>query len=336
MKLPLFLLSRIYNFGCLIKDFLYTLRILKPKTSQIKVISVGNISFGGTGKTPLAIEIIKFLLEKTKKVCLVSRGYRGKWEKNGGILSNGKKILGKWKESGDEPFLVAQNLPQAGVFVGRNRFESCQKAFRMGFEIAVLDDGFQHRKLHRDIDIVLLSESRDMFLREFPSSLRRADILLIKDNQESFYYDLSKIKNRSPQITTHSCGIIPDGVYSVEDNQPLPLDYFQDKKTLAFCGIAKPERFFSLLNELGINPAKTLIYPDHHLYPDSSLNQILETARREGLSAFITTEKDAVKIRQTRLSREHLFCYLKIVMKIQKDFFDSLWSKLENCRDKKA
>ncbi|MBN2244955.1 MAG: tetraacyldisaccharide 4'-kinase, partial [Candidatus Aminicenantes bacterium] len=174
------------------------------------------------------------------------------------------------------------------------------------------------------------------FLREFPSSLSRADILLIKDDRGSFYYDLSKIKNGSPHITIHSYQITPDGIYSVEDGQALALDHFQDKKTLAFCGIAKPERFFSLLNELGINPTKTLIYPDHHLYPDSSLNQILETARREGLSAFITTEKDAVKIRQTRLSREHLSGYLKIVMKIQKDFFDSLWSKLENVRDERS
>lgn len=252
------------------------------------------------------------------------------------MLSNGKKFLGTWQESGDEPFFVAQTLPEAGVFVGKNRFKSCLKASEMGFEIAVLDDGFQHRKLHRDIDIVLLSENRDLFLREFPSSLRRANILLIKNSPESFYYDLTKIKNESPHITIHSYRFKPEGIYSVEENQPISSDYFKDKKTLAFCGIAKPERFFLLLNEMGINPAKSLIYPDHHPYPDSSIKQILETALQARLSSFITTEKDAVKIKHTILATKYSSCYLKIRMDIQKDFFYSLWSEMKNIQDEKS
>lgn len=336
MRTSLRLLSGIYSFGCLIKNYLYAAKILKPIKAPIKVISIGNLSFGGTGKTPTSIEVIKFLQKQNNKVCLVTRGYKGRWEKSGGILSDGKEILGTWRESGDEAFLAAQNVPDAGVFVGENRHASCVKAAQMGFEIAVLDDAFQHRKLFRDIDIVLLSEGRDCFFREFPSSLKRADILLMKKNSVFSYPSSLIIKKRAPQIPIHRYRIVPQGIYPVGKSlQPITADFFKDKKTMAFCGIAKPERFFSQLNKLGINPYQSMIYPDHHFYPNSSIQKILETAHREKFSAFITTEKDAVKIEQTVLPKEHSVYFLKICMDIQEDFYQLLWSKLENILDKK-
>ena len=334
MRIPQLLLSGIYSFGCLIKNSLYTARILKPRKAPMKVISIGNISFGGTGKTPSSIEVIKFLQKKNRKVCLVTRGYKGIWEKNGGILSDGIDIFGTWQESGDEAYSSAQNLPDAGVFVGKDRFKSCVKAAQMGFEIAVLDDGFQHRKLFRDIDIVLLDEGRDVFFREFLSSIKRADILLIKKNTGILNPPLLTLKKRAPLIPIYSYRIAPQGIYRVGRNlPPTASDFFQNKKTLAFCGIAKPERFFSLLNEMGIYPAQSMIYPDHHPYPNSSIKKILKTIHREKISVLITTEKDAVKIGQTSLSNVHAVYFLKIHVDIQEDFYQTLWSELENIPD---
>lgn len=336
MRIPFWQLSKIYSFGCLIKNSLYAAKILKPIKAPIKVISIGNLSFGGTGKTPTSIEVIKFLQNKNKKVCFVTRGYKSKWERRGGILSDGKKIMGTWQESGDEAFLAAQNLPGAGIFIGRNRYKSCLNAAQMGFEIAVLDDAFQHRKLFRDIDIVLLSEDRDGFFREFPSSLKRADILLMKKNALFSPPLSSLIKKGAPRIPIHKYTIFPQGIFPAGKSlPPADADFFKDKKTLAFCGIAKPERFFSLLNELGIEPVQRIIYPDHHPFPNSSIKKILETALREKFSAIITTEKDAVKIEQTVLPKEHSVYYLKIRMDIQEEFYQRLWSKLENIPDKK-
>lgn len=337
MRIPQLFLSGIYSFGCLIKNSLYAAKILKPQKVSLKVISIGNISFGGTGKTPSSIEVIRFLQKKNKKVCLVTRGYKGNWEKGGGILSDGKEIMGTWQDSGDEAFSAAKNLPDAGVFVGRDRYKSCLKAAQMGFEIAVLDDGFQHRKLFRDLDIILLSDSRDVFFREFLSSIKRADILLKKKNAVFSYPPLSAIKKITAHIPMYSYRIAPQGIYLIGKNLPsIAADFFKDKKTLAFCGIAKPERFFSLLNELGINPVRSMVYPDHHPYPESSIKRILETVRLEKFSAIITTEKDAVKIEQTSLSEEHSVYFLKIRMDIQKDFYQRLWSELENVSGKKS
>lgn len=180
MKSLLFFLSFLYRTGCQIKNWLYERELFKPKRASFPVISVGNITFGGTEKTPLVINLISHFIKKGFKTALISRGYKGKWEKRGGVLSDGKNLLSSWRNSGDEPFMVAQNIPQAGIFIGKNRHLSCQRAEQLGFELAVLDDGFQHRRLHRDLDIVLYDPVEKTALREPFSSLKRAQILLIK------------------------------------------------------------------------------------------------------------------------------------------------------------
>lgn len=137
-------------------------------------------------------------------------------------------------------------------------------------------------------------------------------------------------------IPLHRYRIVPQGIYPAgKSKPPTAADFFKDKKILALCGIAKPERFFSLLNELGIEPVRRIIYPDHHPFPNSSIKKIMETARREKFSAIITTEKDVIKIEQTSLPKEHPVYYLRIRMDIEKEFYQLLWSKLENIPDKK-
>ena len=138
-----------------IKNSLYDRGVLKPRRAPLPVISVGNISLGGTEKTPLAMELLSQLVALGRRPALISRGYKGRWEKRGGVLSDGRAILGTWQDGGDEPYLIARSFPTVGVYVGKERLTSCRRAAEAGFDIAVLDDGFQHRRLARDLDIVL-------------------------------------------------------------------------------------------------------------------------------------------------------------------------------------
>ena len=163
-------LAFFYQVGSRIKNFLFDRKVRKIGRTSLPVISVGNLAFGGSEKTPLVMHLLSFFIEHNLKPALITRGYKGRWEKSGGVLSNGKNIYGTWQEAGDEPFMVSRNFPQVGIFVGRNRLNSCEKAKHSGFTLVLLDDGFQHRKLHRDLDIILFDPGERIALRESLSS----------------------------------------------------------------------------------------------------------------------------------------------------------------------
>jgi len=292
----LLIFSAFSRFGSRVKNIFYDWGILSPKIAPLPVISVGNIALGGTEKTPLALHILAWLQEKRYQPALVSRGYKGRWERNGGVLSDGRKILGTWEEAGDEPFLVARNLPQAGVFVGRDRFSSCVRAKKSGFNVAVLDDGFQHRRLGRDLDIVLYSPEDKIALREPRSSLKRADIYLIKNKDYS---------------------VISTGFFFPWNHEKAPVVTLAGKKALAFCGIARPQRFFAQVREEGLDIVLAMTFPDHHAYPPSSLRKIVRGYRESRAELILTTEKDSVKIEAQRsVFGDIPVYYLKIGLRI--------------------
>jgi len=283
------------------------------------VISIGNIAFGGTEKTPLVMNLISFLTQQGFKPALISRGYKGKWEKRGGVLSNGERLFGTWVDSGDEPFMVAQNIPQAGVFIWKNRLKSCIRAKNLSFAPAILDDGFQHRRLHRDLDIVLFDPSEKLALREPVSSLKRAHILLIK---KGIHIQRKKIiKNLIPQTATFEYDVIPEAFFNLNRKEVVPEEEIKEKKVLAFCGIARPRRFSSLLQEKGLKITSFLKFPDHHPYPTSSLEKIVEKCQKTKAEALITTEKDAVKISDFEGFKKIPVYYLKIDIKLEEEFY---------------
>ena len=319
MKVFLLFFSFIHRSGCMIKNWLYSKKILTPKKAPLPVISVGNITFGGTEKTPLVINLMSSLINNSFKVAMISRGYKGKWEKKGGILSDGEKILGTWEDSGDEPYMVAQNIPQAGIFIGKNRLLSCQRAKDYGFELAVLDDGFQHRRLHRDLDIVLYSPEKKIALRESTSSLKRANILLIK--READIFRNNGIKERFPEPAIHKYSVRNKGFFSLREKGINQAELLKEKKVLAFCGIARPERFLSILQEAGIEPVSFLKYPDHHPFPFSTLKKIKEKCQKSKAEVIITTEKDAVKIIQNMNFINIPAYYLKIGLELEEEFY---------------
>jgi tetraacyldisaccharide 4'-kinase len=268
MKLALFVFSLLSRFVCRIKNLLYDRGVLRALRAPLPVISVGNISLGGTEKTPLAMELLGRLLALGRRPVLVSRGYKGRWEKTGGVVSDGRAILGTWQEAGDEPFLVARALPAAGVYVGKNRLSSCREAAQAGFDIAVLDDGFQHRRLARDLDIVLYSPEEKVALREPVSALRRSDILLVKSGPETAGA-MDRLRGyREESVFTYS--VVARKFVDLRTGEPASKEALAGKRFLAFCGIARPHRFSETLRRTGLEVVSFLPFPDHHPYPQAS------------------------------------------------------------------
>jgi tetraacyldisaccharide 4'-kinase len=327
MKVLLFIFSLFSRLVCLIKNLFYERGILKPHRVPLRVISVGSIALGGTEKTPLAMELLIFLRGKGFHPALVTRGYGGRWEKEGGVLSDGKKLMGQWTDSGDEPWMVARNIPQAGIFVGRDRLTSCGRAIRSGFDIAVLDDGFQHRQLGRDVDIVLYDPREKVSLREPLSALRRAQIILIKKGRAIPAGLVEKAASLGQKVFRYA--VTDRGFFDLKSQAKIPQEELRGKKVLAFSGIANPERFFSLLQATGVEIIGWLKFADHFKYPDSSLEKIRSAAQGSRADVAITTEKDAVKLaaRPNPLGDTSVL-YLKVGLELDREFYPALESYL--------
>jgi tetraacyldisaccharide 4'-kinase len=329
MRLLLLAFSLLSRGGSRVKNLLYDHGIWKPRKPPLPVISVGNITFGGSGKTPLAVEILTWLVGRGRRPALISRGYRGKWEKTGGVLSDGERILAGWRDGGDEPFLAAKSVPNAGVFIGRDRLSSCRRAAEMGFDLAVLDDGFQHRRLARDLDIVLFSPEEKIALREPVSSLRRADVVLME--KASLARERASKVLRRLRREPFAYSVVSRAFFDLSTGKPMPTTELARMKVLAFCGIARPLRFRDQLLAAAVEPVSFLSFPDHHEYPARSLSRVARAGRACGAQAAVTTEKDAVKLAGRADPLGPLPVYvLRIGLEVEPRFYETLNSLL--CR----
>jgi tetraacyldisaccharide 4'-kinase len=326
MKHVLRFLSLFYQAGCQIKNALYRIKLLHPKKAPLTVLSVGNITFGGSEKTPLVATLVAALLQNGFKLAVVTRGYKGRWERSGGVLSDGKSRSGTWIDSGDEPFMLSIMYPEIGVFVGRDRFQSCSKAHNMGFEIVILDDGFQHRRLYRDIDIVLHDPLANLPQREPRSSIKRTDILLVKkgSDTQTAQGHLFELKG----VDTFFYSVSHEGFYSL-DRLEEPPSSFKEKRVLAFCGIARPERFQSLLEQAGIKPIYFHTFPDHFPYPDESIKKIKNLFHAHNADVCVVTEKDAVKIKENSSLQDIPTYFLKIGLQTDEALYETIISIIE-------
>lgn len=232
-----------------VRRALYRAGVLRPKRLPIPVISVGNTAIGGGGKTPAVIAIARALAGRGLRVVVLSRGY-GREGEGGEVTSLDAARFG------DEPVLIKKSIPNMRVIVGKKRYDN---ASGLKCDVIVLDDGFQHLQLHRDLDVVV-DNPRARFLREGRSALRRADIVLQR--------------NVRP--------IIPAAL--------------QQKSVFAFSGLADNEQFFTSLRDAGMKVVATRGFADHHRYAASDIESIKRAAVEAGAKAIVTTEKDAVKI----------------------------------------
>ena len=263
--------------------------------AKVPVISIGNISFGGTGKTPFAIYICQFLKELGHNPAVIGRGYKRK-NKNDIVLSDGKNILADAAAGGDEMLLIAKrcNVP---VFVGKSKSELISKMnnndeiinYNYNFDCIVIDDGFQHRRLHRDFDIVLLDKKSitSLFKRESLKSLERADLIVCSN-------DLTK------EELINNCKYKIKKIITAKRKYNLPYNLFSDnnanlldKNVIVLVGIAKPNRFIESVIH---NAADVLKYRDHHYYTENDILKIINKCKEKKCSIIATTEKDAMKL----------------------------------------
>jgi tetraacyldisaccharide 4'-kinase len=311
-----------YQAGSRINNWLFDRGLRKTVRTPLPVISVGNLAFGGSGKTPLVMQLLSYCLERGFKPALITRGYRGKWEKSGGILSDGKNTYGTWQEAGDEPFMVSRKFPQIGIYVGRNRSLSCERAKQAGFTVVILDDGFQHRTLHRDLDIVLFDPGETSLLRESISSLHRAGVIMV--DQAAFSLARDRLEPKFPDANIYSYTTINKGFYVYPEEVAVPSDRLAENRYLAVCGIARPHRFFSLLGKEGIKPLASLVFSDHHTYPDSSLSKIIKVFKNVNADAVITTEKDVFKLGDLAEVGQIPVWYNRMDLQVEENFYKEL------------
>ena len=285
--------SIFYGIASSLKNTLYDKKILKPKKVAAFVISVGNITTGGVGKTPVVSEIAKYFLSKGDKVAIVSRGYGGKLSNRQiNIISDGETIFYNAQLAGDEPFWLAENTKGAFVITSKNRYEASKYAVeKFGVTKIILDDGFQHRKLHRDLDIVLMDSKMGFGnekllpagpLREGMEAFNRINRLVIvsKDIEHKRAEKLSKIMSKKMKVPALVCYTEPDYVYNIKNIEKLP----NGVEACAICAIGQPEQFYAFLNIYKIK--QKITFDDHHAYKEDEIPQC----------TVITTEKDAVKM----------------------------------------
>lgn len=302
--------SLFYGLVMELRSAAYKMGLFRSHKVSTPVISVGNIVAGGTGKTPMTIYIAQILMNKGLRVAVLSRGYKRKLKikdqkSKSLIVSDGFLILCLSEEAGDEPFLMASRLlgtkeePGAMVIVGQDRVAGAEKAAELGAQVIVLDDGLQHLRLKRDLDIVLLDSQRPFdngwllpagMLREPKSALRRAAaVVLTRCNNLNSEF---RIQNTEAVMfeTRHKTG----QPYRFADRSAPDVEKLKNAKILLFSGIARPESFEQNVRQAGLSCAENLTYPDHHCYTQQQLKQIAEKAH--GCDYLLTTEKDAVKI----------------------------------------
>jgi len=270
------LLSAIYAGGVGVKNRLYDSGALKSRTLRGPVVSVGNLSVGGSGKTPFVILLCELLKQRGIQFDVLSRGYG---RKTRGVLEVDPS--GSPDQFGDEPLLIARRLG-CPVIVGESRFEAgaCAEE-KFGPQLNILDDGFQHRSLARDFEIVLLTPD-DLGdqplpagrLREPLSSLSRADAIVIPTEM-----NFAALPGKPVWQVKRSLEV---------SDAPARL--------VAFCGIARPQRFLDDLNNINIQPVATKLYRDHHAYTSSDVDELIAIRNQNAATGFITTEKDQINL----------------------------------------
>lgn len=292
--------SYFYAIGSGLKNRLYDKGIIKPKKVNAYVVSVGNLTTGGVGKTPVVAQIAQYYVEKGEKVAIVSRGYGGKLSnKNINIISDGSNIFVDANLAGDEPFWLGVNVKEAIVITSKNRYKGAKYAVEeLGATKIILDDGFQHRKLHRDLDIVLIDSEMGFGnenllpagpLREGLEAFNRIDKLIIvsKNIDHTRAEKYAKIMGKKLKKDTIVCYTEPEFIYNIFNPEEKLT---QGEKVLAFSAIGQPKQFYSFLKDYDV--LTTVNYDDHHNYTQADI----EMLKSYGIITLVTTEKDAGKL----------------------------------------
>lgn len=309
-------MSYLYEFGVCCKLNLYESGFMKKEKLKCCVISIGNITVGGTGKTPTAQKMAAIVKAMGYRVVILNRGYRSHWDKEIGVVSNGNKIFMTAYEAGDEAYLMAKTLPGIPVIIGKNRAVTGRYAVdELNAEVIIMDDGYQHWQLERDLDIVLV-DTLNMFgngcvlprgtLREPLHNLARGDLFLLTKTDQSS--KLSRIQLRNTIAKYNVDAPVIESIHHPKNFVEIAdwykgiavnirnLEDLKGKDVMVFSAIGNPSSFEQTLSSIGVNILEAVRYPDHHDYGMLEMQYINERASSLKAVAMIATAKDAVKI----------------------------------------
>ncbi len=329
-------LSAVFAVAVAIRHFLYRTGIMRRHPLGIQVISIGNVTAGGTGKTPVTEIFARTLAKEGRKVAILSRGYRRKeapfWRRVFTqviepplVVSDGRRVLLDAATGGDEPYMLASNLPGVAVVVDRNRVKAGRYAIkRLGCNTLILDDGFQYQKLKHSIEVVLVDSTNPFgngnllprgILREPIRSIGRADLIFLTKCRGDVSAVKDEIRKYNATAEIVECNHEPKLLRDVWSREEYPLDWLRGRRTCTLSGIASPKGFENSLRQLGAQVIWCERYADHHRYDSSEIIYALNRTADMGADALITTEKDAVRF--PRMETSPVKClYLRVAIEI--------------------
>jgi len=315
-------LSWIFTIIVQIRLWLYRHRIIRANTLGCQVISVGNLTVGGTGKTPVVEVFARNLLQQGRKVAILSRGYKskelpflqkmtqrittGKIEAPPRVVSDGKRLLLDSDTAGDEPYMLASNLPDVAVVVDKDRVKAGKYAIKeLGCDTLILDDGFQYLKLGHRLDIALVDQTNPFggghllprgLLREPMRNIKRAGFIFITKCAEGGAPELKEqLRRMNPHAEISECRHAAKYLKNVFGETMYDLDRLKGMKIAAVSGIAVPESFENALRDFGAEIVYTRRFTDHHRFSQQEIINTINQSIKHGADAILTTEKDAVR-----------------------------------------
>ncbi len=335
-------LSGVYDVIIRARCWLYEQRIiLRNQPLGVPVVVVGNLTVGGTGKTPIVEKFARSLALRGRHVAILSRGYKSRaepfyrrawrWLTHGEdpppkVVSDGNQVLLDSAEAGDEPFMLARNLPGVVVLVDKNRVKAGQYAIKkFGADILLLDDGFQYLSLRGQFNLLLVDKTNPFgnhhllprgILREPVKHLRRASYVFITKSDGQPDDELrATISRHHPEVEVIECAHRPKYLQSINHVGRRPLEDLRGRRVAAFCGIATPESFENLLRELGAEICHRKRYLDHHRFTPEEMERFFTRAAAAHAEMIVTTEKDAVRLAPDLVAPAPLY-YLRLEIEI--------------------
>lgn len=304
---PLWLAEGLFRAGAAVRGALYDAAVLPAAHAGVPVVSVGNLAVGGAGKTPVALAIAERLLEAGRRPAVLSRGY-GASRGDDRVVADGERLLLDAAQGGDEPVLLARRLPGLRVLCGPDRARLAGRAVALGADVLLLDDGFQHRRLARDLDVVVVDASNPWGNghclpfgpnREPRSALRRASLVWLTHADRAPPDGLPALRavalaatGRAPVESRHAPRDLADGLLA----RSFPLSGLTGLRVGLLTGVARPGSVRRTVESLGAAVVAAFAYPDHHPFTEGEVAAALGEAGRVGAEFLVTTEKDAVRL----------------------------------------
>ncbi|MFB0521960.1 MAG: tetraacyldisaccharide 4'-kinase [Desulfatiglandales bacterium] len=302
------IISFLYGLAIQLRLIAYRFGLLGTKSLPAFVVSIGNITTGGTGKTPFVALLAEWAGENGFKAAILSRGYKGKGSHDALVVSDGKTVLASVDDAGDEPFLLARKLSSIPVLISKNRHRIGSLALRrFGAELLLLDDGYQHLSLKRDLNILLLDAKRQFGngsllplgpLREPYKQIERADIIVITKCTGEHPPDglVDFLKKNFPRKPIFRSGHFPDQIIFPLVGKAHPPGILSGKNVVAFAGLAYPDDFLEMVRGLGAHIIQFYSFSDHHSFSKDEIKELVSWKRRSDVDFLLTTEKDWVRI----------------------------------------